>query len=151
MLTKSQLAVWTADLRANADIQGKGYLEYGDRFCCLGRICYLMKDQLGLVKKVNPNGLCSYDGSDTILPRKARDLLGIDMNGDLYTFKTGVISYVDNLYNQKQIPSQIIRKRTLAALNDDGFTFPEIADILDKFYPCSDDPNLVSLEESQKC
>lgn len=34
---------WIADLRAHPELQGRGQLQKGNKFCCLGRLCVVLE------------------------------------------------------------------------------------------------------------
>lgn len=112
-LTEVQKA-WVADLRANPDIQGTGYLCQNGKFCCLGRAIEVFNrfhpDDPIIKTFLNDNNKKAvvYDDSMGILPPRVATWLGMkSFNG----------SYKDT---------------SLTNDNDRGKTFLEIADIIEE-------------------
>lgn len=114
-------ARWTAWLRANPDKQGHGRLADEGKFCCLGVLCELaVADQVigepwydgrithyGELLHSDDSTLSSY----SVLPRAVRDWAGLAASDPRVHAYTG--------------------KHPLSYLNDNGFTFLEIADLID--------------------
>lgn len=113
---------WATDLRANPDLQGRSNLETPDgKFCCLGRLCAIQ----GLVRIpsffvddapqfVGPAG----DQNSGDLPRSFAEEIGITAAG--WLLSPGGTVLLGRGGNQI----------CLAALNDDGAPFSQIADII---------------------
>ena len=99
---------WIAALRNPLFKQGKGFLQYDGRSCCLDILCQLLAEPLNL--NVGFQGKYkSYDGEICLLPSAVMDFTGLDRRA---TFAP---------YN------------TLARLNDsDSRTFSEIADVIEQ-------------------
>ena len=107
MATEQQLAnrrLWIDALRSGEYKQGKGALQNGDRFCCLGVACAV----LGIPKTISDYGAINYgnsgERSSVELPDSAAALLGMH-------HRTGA-NYESS---------------SLSDRNDDGDTFAEIA------------------------
>lgn len=122
--TKAQLKEWTDALRSGRYRQGRGYLRTtpipneDPQFCCLGVLCDLHKDEL--IEDVNPyTAVQSYNGEESQLPQKLQDKFGISETGRL---------------------AESITAKNLASLNDSGFTFDEIAEIIEENFETVDYP-----------
>lgn len=91
--------------------QGMHGLEYRDKFCCLGVLCHLLKDELNLHTHIEDNSTF-YDNNAGYLPPKVTQFMGISATGLL---KDG---------------------HCLAVMNDQGKTFTEIKEYLypEKFF-----------------
>src|SRR4051812_2942255 len=121
-MNKALAYAWADELDSGEHIQGKHSLErtyeYEDvKRCCLGvaaRMCALPADLI----HTYDDGTVDFDGSETILSPTLQDRLGIKTS-------TGIIS---SLTDQNGIGCE------LTELNDSGFTFPQIADVVRYFY-----------------
>ena len=101
---------WIADLRANPDLQGKGYLEHNDKYCCLGRLCVVL---------------------DMPLPDDKLVL------SDHEVIAAGMYSKVGRLphrFPSKNYENDNQEFGWLSELNDNGYSFAEIADIIEKYW-----------------
>lgn len=95
--------LWLKALRSGDYKQARNYLQRGERFCCLGVLCDLhAKAGLG---RWNDD---LYDGEDKVLPRAIQDWAGL---GEAEPTAEG---------------------KTLSGLNDDGASFEQIADIIER-------------------
>lgn len=96
--------------------QGTGHLNQNGRFCCLGVLCDVVKEDLG-AKWVLFDGNTYYvaegGGSAKTLPPAVQSFVGI--SGGCGTF--------DNILGA-----------SLAHLNDTGHTFEEIAKVIEKYF-----------------
>jgi hypothetical protein len=103
---------WVEALRSGEYTQGRNLLHYMDDFCCLGVLCELaVKD--GVQMSVSGNrGVNSYDNNASSLPDAVKDWAGLSSN--LPLAKIEGVNY------------------TLHYMNDDGNSFAEIADIIEK-------------------
>jgi hypothetical protein len=108
---------WVQALRSGKYQQATGVLYDGNGYCCLGVAC----DVLGIKFLQDGDGdfyadiLCEY-GALCILPPQVRDMLGLrTRSGGSNVELTGS------------------GRTMLTELNDDGVTFPEIADIIEKY------------------
>jgi hypothetical protein len=100
---------WVKALRSGKYKQGRSHLRREDRFCCLGVACDLHAKETG-GQWVEISGTWSYAEESGILPREVRDWLGFDDG-------RGLIG--DDL--------------CLAASNDDGASFEEIAQMIETY------------------
>lgn len=130
-------ARWVEALRSGKYQQGKGRLNGEGKFCCLGVLCDVVKDEVGGSWRDNfqPDGdagtinmpffVCpSHDGSwensaSAYPPFEVRNLTGLEFQNPMVKVPAGkllVEPYAD----------------TLSSLNDSGdYSFEEIADIIE--------------------
>ena len=123
---------WAADLRSGSTVQGTGALherflpepgfDEQERFCCLGRLCVLALEA-GVDVKVGAldapdEGAVLYDRHDAFLPEAVREWAG--MRSEKGTFKAPYIGKTGYAHN------------SLAAMNDTGCSFAEIAEAIEK-------------------
>jgi hypothetical protein len=121
-MNKALAYAWADELDSGEHIQGKESLERIDVYenvtrCCLGvavRMCALPADLI----HTYDDGTVDFDGSETILSPMLQKRLGIKTS-------TGIIS---SLTDRNGMGSE------LTELNDGGFTFPQIADVIRYFY-----------------
>ncbi len=117
---------WIAALRSGDYQQGKQFLHPGPDFCCLGVICNLVKDKVGFSwhedskhdKSIfSPVYSLGPDMNARSLPMEVIEFIGLNSRDGILPFwdKQGV-------------------RMTLATLNDFGFTFAQIADVIDYFF-----------------
>lgn len=113
---------WVAALRSGEYKQGKEFLRTAtDEFCCLGVLCDLAVKN-GVIISPRPRGegrAYEYDGDSIsgVSSRTVRTWSGLrDFLGEFFKdeLRTG--------------------KMSLARMNDNGKTFTEIADIIEKHY-----------------
>lgn len=109
---------WVAALRSGDYKQGKFVLhnETEDKFCCLGVACeiYLKEgNRLEIFRMQAPGGIIATVYQDKLgeLPSKVRKWLGLNTS--------------DGLYEQAN------RAKQLTVRNDGGYTFEQIADIIE--------------------
>ncbi len=109
--------LWVEALRSGDYEQGEGALTKEGKHCCLGVACVLYQEKVGGLVETDSTSwtsgaVTSYDGESGFLPRKVSDWLGLAErngrydNGDLRT--------------------------SLSSSNDNGFTFEEIATMIEK-------------------
>lgn len=142
MKTKYRNA-WLDRLVSGEVAQTKGQLgEYGrddgepDGFCCLGVLCDVLLDfdevPVSLDPRITTNhwsgvptertNMSFNDGETGLLPSNLAKFLGLDNNPD-YSFRTsGPSNSIDDRGSWVDL--------ALADLNDDGFTFAQIADVI---------------------
>jgi len=125
MINKELIKRWIEALRSGEYQQGRLSLRnISNQFCCLGVLCDIAKDELGLDWVLKEDGnRYEIDNRHTNIPLKIADLIGID------------IGYI-------QIPVDIsklypgyrnIKRVTLVELNDFyRLSFNQIADILEQ-------------------
>lgn len=139
-------AQWTSALRSDEYSQGGGRLRMGSDYCCLGVACdILAKDGQGHWSQPSDGVLgwgfhptaeqfIGIEGisyvSTAVLPERVAQWLGIGACGDIHWgyLADGTVSLESGL----------------TELNDEGFTFEQIADVIDYFFA----PKGVSLEKS---
>ena len=75
---------WIPALRSGEFEQGIGYLNYDNKYCCLGVACEILSRKGMVNKQRTPyyeNKLVTYDGEGTSLPEKIAEFIGIDIDG----------------------------------------------------------------------
>lgn len=111
---------WTVALRSGEYKQGMLILREGDTFCCLGVLCDLHA-KAGLGEWRMTDGRYKYlaagdygdDAAVATLPVEVMDWAGIDLH----------------LRSTVRLPTS---SDSLVALNDNGHSFKQIADIIEK-------------------
>lgn len=106
---------WVAALRGGEYEQGDSQLRSADnRFCCLGVLCDLA-EKAGVVEAVSlhDDDGYYYAGASAYLPRRVQDWAGLEQEDP-------EVQYEDEDDH-----------RSLSALNDEGETFSEIADLIE--------------------
>lgn len=121
-------AKWTARLRSGQDKQGAGVLHRRqngeDFFCCLGILCEVAIENGVAVNKAPEPGsdathaILAYDGYEDFLPLKVQEWAGFSVGNPLSSELCGESGSTVRL--------------TLSWLNDQGRTFSEIADIIER-------------------
>ena len=97
---------WLTALRSGDYQQGQGYLRQGDHYCCLGVLCDLYGKAVGPEWEGGlQKDIRSICGHETTLPLKVQEWAGIP----------GKPNPLD-----------------LAAMNDSGATFEELANIIEE-------------------
>lgn len=104
---------WLLALRSGKYKQGIGQLRYGDFYCCLGVLCDITD------KKWFDD---SYDDKKCVLPQSIMDRYGLEF--DLPRLS------IEELKDRRGMSLYI----ELSRLNDDGFTFDQIADVIEYFW-----------------
>jgi len=94
---------WIAALRSGKYEQGRDQLRSGKEYCCLGVLCDLA---------VKNRVISRFIGKDELLPRKVQKWAALSTDDGAYftTYFTG----------------------SLTGLNDDGESFKEIADVIER-------------------
>lgn len=147
-------AAWLAALRSGEYEQGRGCLSDNGKFCCLGVACDIaVKQEMGVWRTV---GGCITFVDETMdtdlynlhdrsnsgtLTRGLAELLGtgevgeftVEHIGDVVRDSDGLIAPGENRGLE----------HWLTALNDEGFTFAQIADLIEYFFA----PKSVSLDK----
>lgn len=104
---------WIAALRKGDKPQGRGWLERYGLFCCLGILCGIAVER-GDFHRIQDGGRIEYVKGYSSSPKNLPvDIYGIDEFG---TFNINEVVF------------------SLAYLNDEGFTFDQIADIIEYFF-----------------
>lgn len=121
-------ALWIDALLNGKRQQGRGALNRDGKFCCLGVLCDILVEQLGLDVKTGgadgcPDGDCTtcnsvryYNNNSSYLPGVVAEFAGIDYQGKI----PGPI----------EVKGVVYQHYTLAELNDDGWTFEQIAEVI---------------------
>ena len=108
MNKKELILEWLAALRSGKYKQGEGHLNCDGLYCCLGVLCEISYERIGLVK--TDGVIVHYDNKNSTLPKKLSEIIGLDYFGGL-------------------------KNASCVSLNDDdGKSFTEIADILEEFF-----------------
>ncbi len=129
--------VWLEALRSGKYPQGRGMLRtQQDEFCCLGVLCDLAKGQ-GVVDMRSREDLYAYtymstgsgvavDSSSSVLPVGiALDWAGLDEANPYLPD-----GFVPARPFDRDLPEEPF---SLAELNDNGYTFAEIADLIEEY------------------
>ncbi len=118
---------WTTALKSREFSQGGGRLFNGTDYCCLGVLCELYRRETGKGSWSDPaDGYVGfiYDASsdgnacfkDDLLPAPVRAWAGLRDDGPF-------------IYDEGDANTKL----ELAVLNDDGKSFEELADIIEKY------------------
>lgn len=121
---------WVAELRSGKYPQTTRYLRDGAGFCCLGVLCEVaLKNDVKLkITSDRMNGIYSYDDEENVLPNRVRWWAGVkEHNPNVPEPYAEKIHHEDHEYEPESFSY-------LAELNDNGYTFDEIADIIEKHY-----------------
>ena len=118
-MNKEIKAKWIEALRSDRYIQGRNVLKRYDKFCCLGVLC----DILDPTEWVKPpySDACYYKGKESWLAKEVLNTCNLETEGDS-CFVRGLTDKDNN------------RMLYLTILNDEGFTFSQIADIIEYFF-----------------
>ena len=100
---------WVEALRSGKYKQGKRALKQGENFCCLGVLCDITKDEIGMEWIHDPGG-DFMDGYPSLPPPSVRDYAGLHMG------------------------NPTIERTSLALMNDTGVEFSVIADLIEKHW-----------------
>lgn len=122
---------WTKALRSGEYIQGKKKLQIVDngivKHCCLGVLCVINKIEAerGLDDPRYGDGIIyNFLGSSITITARARDIVGLP-DSDPYISIPGKV--LDGCW-----------RISCAGMNDSGFTFNQIADMIDYFLEVED-------------
>ena len=115
---KENIRLWVEALRSGKYTQGRGRLKTDVGFCCLGVACDISGLSTWEQAEKNEGKVYHYDHAVAILPLAVREWLGID---SLFVSISNGGQYWD-----------------LAAMNDGGKKFGEIADLIEKEYLSED-------------
>lgn len=101
---------WCEALRSGEYIQGKQYLQKGNKFCCLGVLCDLATKEGVCNKSIDLYNIADFDKYFCGLPKSVIDWSGMKSRHGMYD-----------------------DQKTLATCNDSlNKTFSEIADIIEE-------------------
>lgn len=74
MMNKPHVQQWISALRSGTFKQGRGKLRAGNRYCCLGVVCF----KAGMkAKRIPATNTFKYGVSSSILPKTAQRWLGV--------------------------------------------------------------------------
>lgn len=146
-LTREQKEQWLTALRSGKYQQTNGNLHDNNGYCCLGVLCDILPDVVQLDKGVTDVWLFKYkqDISNAVLPATlAKDLeaqsLGFKVDMFLDAVKH-IIIYHDDVWTEEAYEDsfQIYGTQiyTIAELNDEGYSFDCIADLVELFVEVS--------------
>lgn len=119
---------WVTALRSDKFDQGTDNLCKDGRFCCLGVLCELYMDEFDLADEFSEPALVKdkhgeerevvyYGGADDLLPNEVQEWAGMQ------THNGTIVQVQDKIWDNDT---------SLAELNDDGMSFKDIADIIEK-------------------
>lgn len=128
-------ARWIAALRSGEFAQGAGWLRTdGDdesRYCCLGVLCE-MATQDGTIPPFSPRD--GYGGQFTMPSLLVRAWSNADRNDIPYGNRDWLVA-VDDATKAAMSPAAVLEivngTASVAVLNDDGFTFEQIANLIE--------------------
>lgn len=115
---------WVAALRSGQYQQTKQKLNDGVGYCCLGVACELS----GITRKKHEEydeTTWFYDDEYLVLPTSVQNWLGVDDTNP-------VLDMPPSVYLHPQ-DDEASHARDVASLNDEGFTFDQIADLIEYF------------------
>jgi hypothetical protein len=110
---------WVEALRSGKYIQGQTALRRDDKFCCLGVLCDITKSGDWTRKPGSSNLVYGdeFEVSEITLPFTVRGKSGL-------SFSPSVLVYDDF--------TDMIGRKDLAELNDAGYTFEQIAGLIEE-------------------
>jgi len=115
--------IWVKALRSDEYKQTKGSLRNADGFCCLGVLCDLVKDEVGIDwAEADPWGVTYFGDMASVLPARVYILAELRTGSPKVKKPDGF----------KGRGSEGLDTSTLADLNDNGYTFEQIADIIEE-------------------
>lgn len=136
---------WTNRLRSGKYRQGASYLEFSDiddkiSHCCLGVLCDLAVERGIIIREIHEGGnsenSISFFGDDRgmisdVLPSTVVEWAGLDGNNpSVQAPYDSVFGDCERWGCEEDDVSSLVWKE-LAELNDNGFTFEQIADWID--------------------
>lgn len=111
---------WVDALRSGKYKQGIQNLNLEEEYCCLGVLCDLVKDKLGVEWQLIENGAYGFLGDTAFLPPSVQDFCGLQ-ESDPHIELTPELQ---TKYDSTDI--------SLSYLNDSGANFDEIADLIEQ-------------------
>lgn len=124
-MRKDKAMKWVKALRSGKYKQGQNYLQEGDMFCCLGVACEVFK-----VPSIKRYGRIRYGtvdlSSEQFLSLKAQEKIGLSTEDG--AFEPLAVKW------PRSMPKGLRCKSSLAALNDAGATFKQIASFIELNY-----------------
>jgi hypothetical protein len=132
---------WVKALRSGKFFQATGALSTGGGYCCLGVLCEIAVEKGVVTKKpsIDRPGLQHYGdpkwGSASVLPKAVKAWSGIDDQLGLIDHRAVSEDELRSRPASARVRAQkrLMGLLSLAELNDNGFTFAEIADIIEKY------------------
>ena len=126
---------WLPALRSGGYRQGKRTLRsVDDTFCCLGVACDIYSPDLW--NRRDDNEFHEYvvddNSSDAYLPYKVAEYIGISCEGSIKVHDR----------NHPDLPEPLKHMQTLVSINDAGFSFVDIANVIEF---CLDHPDIAEL------
>jgi hypothetical protein len=115
---------WVAALRSGEYRQSKSQLRRGDGFCCLGVLCELAAKE----------GVGQWNGTAFTTDRMhmGGDFVDFVNHRDVHYLPHGVTGWACVQSKDPQVLDDNNGKSHLSELNDNGFTFDQIATIIEK-------------------
>ena len=111
---------WVAALRSGVYLQGRNFLNQNNElFCCLGVLSDMCakENPLSLHVEVSSDGMVFYDHQNDLPPRSIQEWAGLD----------------DEYGTLRSVKDREGGRMYLSGLNDEGFTFTQIADLIEHF------------------
>lgn len=128
-------AAWLTALRSGEYEQGRGALNRGGKFCCLGVLCDVMVNQFDLNLDVAQEPECD----DVCCSEVEKNVISYNENASFPPAEVAEAVFMnresDSNWGVKSMeaPNREM-SYTLYALNDNGFSFAEIADVIEEQY-----------------
>jgi hypothetical protein len=124
-MKKKYADAWIAALRSGEYKQGKGNLrDMDNKFCCLGVLCDIVKDEIGLEWRVVDTSIYSIGHELNVLPIAVQDRLDMKTAGGRFSH---------SLNNPHVMVHGMYPAVDLWQLNDAaGYSFEQIADVIEK-------------------
>lgn len=120
--SKTRIRAWVKALREGKYKQATDALRQGSRYCCLGVACDLYRKETGNGRWDRDAFVLHGNAELAVLPPSVAAHLGVTVNPRLK-----LVAAVRDPYNRK-------RTGDAATLNDDGASFDEIADMIERTY-----------------
>lgn len=146
MINPRAKQLWLDALRSNTYTQGEGALHTIDdtgqeRLCCLGVLCQVaMKEGVVLRRtaRLDSGGrtIVEYNNLDGVLPDPVLQWSGLDNRNP--SFRPGHDVAMGFIVRNPDFPTASVGV-SLAECNDNGYTFTEVADIIEKYLPTVDE------------
>jgi hypothetical protein len=113
---------WIAALRSGKYEQGYKRLNRDNKFCCLGVLCDILKDEIDLTVSVE-RGITHYNSNGSVLPNALLNYANLNS----YMGYISSFSGDENTYCPEGL--------TLSHLNDsENYNFSKIADVIEKHW-----------------
>lgn len=135
---RKNLAEWVAELRSGKYGQAKDYLREGDKYCCLGVLCNMVnpegwtKDGMGTSQayRFQDGGLLT-PGPNSAFSFGLRNSRGAFITTEEILKQFPKIALVPAVASAAPFGTLVGRVVGLTDLNDFGFSFQEIADVIE--------------------